>query len=56
MKRSPYKEILDLGVERKEYARLCNGKSERFKLYSEWEGYIKSRLLRFKTDKDLGKP
>lgn len=28
MKIPPYKEIIDLNAERKEYSRLCNGKSK----------------------------
>ena len=44
MKNPPYKEIIDLNAERKEYSRLCNGKSRIFKLYTEWEAHIKELL------------
>lgn len=53
MKNPPYKEIIDLNAERKEYSRLCNGKSRIFKLYTEWEDYIKRLLSGFNSPKDL---
>ena len=53
MKKPPYHEIIDLKEERKEYARLCSGKSKKFKLYTEWEAHIKEMLADFRTPQDL---
>ena len=53
MKKAPYKEIIDMKAEQKEYALLCEGKSKKFKVYSEWEDHIKDLLAKFHTLKDL---
>lgn len=53
MKKIPYQEIINLKEERKEYARLCSGKSKKFKLYTEWEAHIKELLADFRTPQDL---
>ena len=53
MKKPPYHEIINLIEERKEYARLCSGKSKKFKLYTEWEAHIKELLADFRTPQDL---
>lgn len=53
MKNLPYHEIINIKEERKEYARLCNGKSKRFTLYTEWEEHIKELLSRFSSSQDL---
>ena len=53
MKRPPYHEIINIKDERKEYAQLCNGKSKKFKLYTEWENHIKELLADFCTPQDL---
>ena len=53
MKKPPYHEIINLKEERNEYARLCNGKSKKFKLYTEWEDHIKALLAGFRTPQDL---
>ena len=53
MKKPPYLEIINLKEERKEYARLCSGKSKKFKLYTEWEAHIKELLADFRTPQDL---
>ena len=44
MKKPPYHEIINLKEERNEYAKLCSGKSKKFKLYTEWEAHIKELL------------
>lgn len=53
MKKLPYHEIINLKEERIEYAKLCNGKSKKFKLYTEWEYHIKGLLEDFCTPQDL---
>ena len=53
MKKIPYQEIINLKEERKEYARLCSGKSKKFKLYTEWEAHIKELHADFRTPQDL---
>lgn len=53
MKKLPYHEIINIKEERKEYALLCNGKSKRFTLYTEWEEHIKELLSRFSSPQDL---
>ena len=53
MKKPPYHEIINIKEERKEYARLCNGKSKKFTLYTEWENHIKELLSDFSTPQDL---
>ena len=53
MKKIPYQEVINLKEERKEYARLCSGKSKKFKLYTEWEAHIKELLADFCTPQDL---
>lgn len=53
MKHPPYREIINIKEEREEYGRLCNGKSGKFKLYSEWEEHIKGLLSDFSSPKDL---
>ena len=53
MKHNPYAEIIDLELEQKEYAKLCNGESETYLHYSDWEEHIKDRLMKFQSNKDL---
>ena len=53
MKKPPYHEIINLKEERNEYAKLCSGKSKKFKLYTEWEAHIKELLADFRTPQDL---
>ena len=53
MKKPPYHEIINIKEERKEYARLCNGKSKKFTLYTEWENHIRELLSDFSTPQDL---
>ena len=53
MKKPPYHEIINLKEERNEYAKLCSGKSKKFKLYTEWEDHIKALLAGFRTPQDL---
>lgn len=53
MKKPPYHEIINIKEERKEYARLCNGKSKKFTLYKEWENHIRELLSSFSTPQDL---
>ena len=53
MRHPPYHEIINIKEECKEYARLCNGKSNKFKLYTEWEDHIKGLLSDFRSPKDL---
>ena len=53
MKRIPYDEYIQLQDERNEYALLCNGKSKKFTLYTEWEDHIKSLVSDFKSSDDL---
>ena len=43
----------NLKEERNEYAKLCSGKSKKFKLYTEWEAHIKELLADFCTPQDL---
>lgn len=40
MKNKPYSEIMNFNVERKEYVRLCECKSKKYKLYSDWKQHI----------------
>lgn len=51
MKRNPYKEIINLKKEVKEYKKLCRNNSKKFKHYSDWENHIRTILEGF-TDKD----
>ncbi len=53
MKHPPYHEIINIKEERKEYDRLCSGRSKKFRFYSEWEDHIKSLLSDFGSPKDL---
>lgn len=53
MKKVPYREYLDLKLERKEYSRLCKSKSKKYRYYSEWEKHIEDSLLKFQTSEDL---
>ena len=53
MKKHPYHEIINLKEERNEYAKLCSGKSKKFKLYTEWVAHIKELLTDFRTPQDL---
>lgn len=41
-KHQPYKEIIDLEKELKEYKKLCRGNSRKFTYYTEWRQYILS--------------
>lgn len=52
-KHTLYYEIMDLHKEQKQYRKLCNGKSKKFKYYSDWEDYIVSCLAKFGSPKDL---
>ena len=40
MKYQPYKEILDIKSELKEYKKLCRCKSKKFTYYSDWKSHI----------------
>ena len=53
MRHPPYHEIINIKEECKEYARLCNGKSNKFILYTEWEDHIKGLLSDFRSPTDL---
>ena len=53
MKYTPYKEIIDIKSEQKEYSLLCRGKSRKYKHYSDWEEHIEGCLSKFGTAKDL---
>ena len=44
MKYKPYREILDLQSELKEYKRLCKSKSKKFTYYSDWKSHIISLI------------
>lgn len=52
-KNQPYIEVVDLRSERKEYLKLCNGKSGKFKSYTDWQNYISSLLKKFSSLDDL---
>lgn len=52
-KQQPYKEIIYLREEREEYVRLCNGKSTKYKYFTDWEAHIRERLLLIKDPQDL---
>ena len=52
-KHTLYYEIMDLRKEQKQYIKLCNGRSKKFKYYSDWEDYIVSCLAKFGSPKDL---
>ena len=52
-KKEPYIDIIDLKIEQKEYADLCNGKSKKFQTYTSWESHIKSLLLKFDSPSEL---
>ena len=43
----------DLTEEHKEYSLLCQGKSEKYRFYTDWEDHVKLRLKSFQTPKDL---
>ena len=53
MKKQPYKGIINLRDERKEYGRLCRGKSKIYKFYTDWETHIRECLLSFNNSQDL---
>lgn len=53
MKHPPYHEIINIKEERKEYGLLCNAKSKKYRLYSDWEDHIKCLLSDFRSPKDL---
>lgn len=53
MKKEPYKEVINIKEEKKEYGRLCRGVSKEFRVYSDWKEHIKQCLLAFRTEKDL---
>ena len=53
MKKNPYQSIIDFKAEQKEYARLCNGKKSKFRVYSDWEEHIEELLSAIVTTKDL---
>ena len=43
----------DFTEEHKEYSLLCQGKSEKYRFYTDWEDHVKSQLETFQTPKDL---
>ena len=53
MKKAYYSEIIDLVEEQKEYSRLCQGKSKKYKQYTDWEEHIEACLSNLNTEKDL---
>lgn len=48
-KYQPYREILDLQKEFKEYNKLCRGKSRKFCYYSDWKNHILSLIQKLDT-------
>lgn len=53
MKKYPYKEVIDLKEERKEFALLWSGKSKKYEQYSDWENHIKEQLSCFSSSQEL---
>lgn len=53
MKKHPYKEVIDLKEERKEFALLWSGKSKKYEQYSDWENHIKEQLSCFSSPQEL---
>ena len=51
--KQPYKEIIDLKAEQKEYVKLCNDESELYRTYSSWESHINDLLDKFNSQADL---
>lgn len=52
-KNQPYKEIIYLREEGKEYSRLCSGKSTKYKYFTDWEAHIREHLLLIKDPRDF---
>ena len=44
-----YSEIMDLEEEQKEYSLLCQGKSEKYRYYSDWRQHIEECLGKFQN-------
>lgn len=53
MKNYPYKEIFDLRKERKEYSRLCGGKSKKYRYYTDWEEHMLGCLSNIQAENGL---
>ncbi len=49
MKYQPYREIINLAPELKEYRKLCRGKSKKFTYYLEWKEHISKELLKLES-------
>lgn len=53
MRNSPYKEIFDWKKERKEYSRLCRGKSKKYRYYTDWEEHMLGCLSNIQAENGL---
>lgn len=53
MKHQPYREIIDLSAELKEYRRLCKGKSRKFTYYSEWKRHMMNSISKLKDEEKM---
>lgn len=52
MKYQPYREIIEIETELKEYRNLCKGKSKKYHYYLDWEAYIQGLFSKFKSNDD----
>ena len=53
MKYQPYREILDIRSELKEYKKLCRGKSKTFTYYSDWKSHIIKLISKTDSPKSI---
>lgn len=53
MRYQPYKEIIDIRKELKEYKRLCRGESKEFITYTNWKSHILSAFSVIKSKDQL---
>lgn len=50
MKYQPYREIINIEIELKEYRKLCRGKSEKYLYYSDWKTHIQELFSNFQSN------
>ena len=53
MKYQPYREIINIDIELKEYIKLCKGKSKKYLYYSDWKAHIQELFSKFQSNDQI---
>lgn len=53
MKYQPYREIINIEIELKEYRILCRGKSKKYFYYLDWKAHIQELFFKFQSNDQI---